>query len=367
MSRVEFGFVAAAADRAGTSDADLYQTLLSDVDYHAGLGFTTAWIIEHHFSDYFPTPNPLLLLGHVAARRPELSLGTCVLVTPWYDPLRLAEDIATVSLLTDGQMHLGLGRGTAKYEYDAFGINMDESRDRFRETYEILTRALSGEYFSYTGKYLTVPKKIRVRPRVAGVSSDRIHLYGAIGTPGTAGVMAEMGLPPICTSLGDLNIQRRILDNWRQSTSALGHNADRTFPMMVNCIIADTDAQAIALAQEYMPRFMQAQVDHYTPDETDWENLPSYAGWKAQFESMKAKTNPANIPKWTEGQLVGSPDTVIRKTREFIDAGFNHLLLHTATPGVPHQVRREWASRFAHEVAPEFASVLSGHLPAADH
>src|ERR1700758_2579481 len=192
---VEFGFVASAADAPGTSDHELYRTVLEDVEYPADLGYTTAWLIEHHFSDYFPTPSPLVLASHIAARFPELSLGTCVLVTPWYEPLRLAGEIAMLSLLTEQPLHLGLGRGTAKYEFDAFGLEMASSRDRFREVYEVISTALRGGPFAYHGSQIDVPKEIEVRPRVAGVTTDRIHFYGAIGSPGSAPVMAPMGLP----------------------------------------------------------------------------------------------------------------------------------------------------------------------------
>jgi alkanesulfonate monooxygenase SsuD/methylene tetrahydromethanopterin reductase-like flavin-dependent oxidoreductase (luciferase family) len=328
---VEFGFVASAADAPGTPDHELYRTVLDDVEFHADLGYTTAWLIEHHFSNYFPTPSPLILASHIAARFPGLSLGTCVLVTPWYQPLRLAGEIAMLSLLTDQPLHLGLGRGTAKFEFDAFGLDMQESRQRFEEAYEILALALRGEPFTYRGTYLQVPKQVSVRPRVAGISSDRIHLYGAIGSPGSAEVMARLGLPPICTTIGDFDTQVGILRGW------------------------DSDAEAIRLAQEYIPRFMQAQLDHYTPDEVDWEKLDSYRAWKGQFAGMKAKTDPANIPGWAAYQLVGSPDTVALKTARYIEAGFNHIFVHAATPGVPAKVRRQWTERFAREVVPRFA------------
>jgi alkanesulfonate monooxygenase SsuD/methylene tetrahydromethanopterin reductase-like flavin-dependent oxidoreductase (luciferase family) len=356
-AQVEFGFVASAADAPGTPDHELYRTVLDDVEYHAGLGYTTAWLIEHHFSDYFPTPSPLLLASHIAARFPELSLGTCVLVTPWYQPLRLAGEIAMLSLLAKQQLHLGLGRGTAKYEFDAFGLDMQESRQRFQEAYEILKLALASEPFSYQGSYLQVPKRITVRPRVAGASRDRIHFYGAIGSPGSAEVMAKLGLPPICTTIGDFDTQVGILRSWDSAAAANGTpTQDVTKPIMINCIVADTDEEAIRLAQEYIPRFMQAQLDHYTPDEVDWEKMASYRAWRGQFAGMKAKTDPANIPAWAEYQLVGSPDTVASKTARYIEAGFNHIFVHAATPGVPHNVRRQWTERFAREVAPRFTA-----------
>lgn len=352
---IRFGFVASAAGAPGATDAELYRALLEDVDWHADLGFSTAWFIEHHFSDYFPTPSPLVLMSHVAARHPQLELGTCVLVLPWYDPLRLAGEIAMLSLLTEQPLHFGIGRGTAKYEFDAFGLDMGTSRQRFAEAYEIIVQGLRGEPFSYAGELLQVPREISVRPRVAGVTSDRIHFYGAIGSPGSASVMAELGLPPMCTTIGDYATQVEILENWRATAGARGMTTDVTTPLMINCIVADTDEEAIAQAQTYIPRFMRAQLDHYTPEETNWEELPSYAAWKGQFQGMRRMTDPANIPPWTRYQLVGSPDTVAERVERYRDAGFDHLFLHTATPGVPPEVRREWTRRFALEVAPRFS------------
>jgi alkanesulfonate monooxygenase SsuD/methylene tetrahydromethanopterin reductase-like flavin-dependent oxidoreductase (luciferase family) len=352
---VGFGVVASAADAPGTSDAGMYRTLLEDVEYHAELGFRTVWLLEHHFSDYFPTPSPLLLASHIAGRFPELSLGTCVVVLPWYEPLRLAGEIAMLSLLTEQPLHLGLGRGTAKYEFDAFGLDMAGSRERFREVYEVISTALNGRRFAYHGNQIDMPKEVEVRPRVAGVTTDRINFYGAIGSPGSATVMAEMGLPPLCTTIGDLQTQAGIIRTWDETAMARGVDTDVMKPIMINCIVADTDEEAIEQAQLYIPRFMQAQLDHYTPEETNWEHLPDYRAWKGQFAGMKAKTDPANIPSWTQYQLVGSPDTVVRRVHEYVNVGFNHLFLHVATPGVPFEVRRVWTKRFAQEVAPRFA------------
>jgi alkanesulfonate monooxygenase SsuD/methylene tetrahydromethanopterin reductase-like flavin-dependent oxidoreductase (luciferase family) len=352
--QVTFGIAASAADAPGTSDAELYRVLLEDIEHHANLGFGNFWLLEHHFSDYFPTPSPLLLASHLAARFPQISLGTCVIVTPWYEPLRLAGEIAMLSLLTEQPLHLGIGRGTAKYEFDRFGLDMKTSRERFREVYEVLTRALAGGPFTYHGAHIQLPKEVEVRPRVAGVTTHRIHFYGAIGSPGSASVMAELGLPPMCTTIGDFETQKRILQTWTATARERGVATDGMKPIMINCIIADTDAEAIEQAQEYIPLFMQAQIDHYTPDETNWEELPDYRAWKGQFAGMKAKTDPANIPAWAEYQLVGSAETVAARVRQYVDVGFNHLFLHTATPGIPHAVRREWTSRFALEVAPRF-------------
>ena len=72
---IEFGFATTAVDAPGASDAELYASLLAECELNRSLGFTTAWALEHHFSDYFPTPDVLLLLANIAPRFPDLALG----------------------------------------------------------------------------------------------------------------------------------------------------------------------------------------------------------------------------------------------------------------------------------------------------
>jgi alkanesulfonate monooxygenase SsuD/methylene tetrahydromethanopterin reductase-like flavin-dependent oxidoreductase (luciferase family) len=346
---VEFGFVAGAAGAPGSTDAELYRNVLEDCDLHASLGFTAAWMIEHHFSDYFPTPDPLQLLAHIAARSPQLDLGTCVLVTPWYQPLRLAEGMAVLAQLTERDLHLGLGRGTARLEYEAFGLDMNEARDRFRETWEIVRTALRGEPFTYEGTYVNVPREVRLRPQP---NAERIHCYGAIGSSSSAPIMAELGLPPICTSVGDIERQGVTLRAWEARARELGQPTDVVKPLMINCIIEDSDERAVAEAQTYMTRFMEAQVRHYESDTTDFGAIKGYEEWNATFARMKAMCDPANIPPWTAWQLIGTTETVVERLRAFLDLGFNHIIIHTATPGVPREVARRWSERFATEVMP---------------
>jgi alkanesulfonate monooxygenase SsuD/methylene tetrahydromethanopterin reductase-like flavin-dependent oxidoreductase (luciferase family) len=345
---LKLGFIAGPIDVPGSSDERLYRALLDEVEIGAGLGFDSVWMIEHHFVDYFPTPNPLMGLSHVAGCFPELELGTAVLVTPWHNPLRLAEDIAMLSQLTDRKLHMGMGRGTAKYEYDAFGIDMTQARERFAETLEIVRRAFAGEPFTYAGERLRVETPVRLRP---APQAERISLYGAIGSPSSAGVIGAAGVPPICTSIGDLDAQRACIETWREHAGELGERADLELPIMINCIVADSDAEAIAHARTHMTRFMQAQLDHYQFDKIDWENLKGYEQWAATAKNFKRLTIPENIDGWTTHQLIGSPETVRERLSQLVEIGFNHVILQCATPGVPLELRREWMTRFVEDVA----------------
>jgi alkanesulfonate monooxygenase SsuD/methylene tetrahydromethanopterin reductase-like flavin-dependent oxidoreductase (luciferase family) len=166
MSGVEpkFGWMMGAVGADGESDAALYQQMIADAELGAELGYDAAWVVEHHFSDYYPTPSPLLLLAHIAARCPGFGLGTAVLVTPWHQPLRMAEEIAMLSVLTGAPLHIGLGRGNAPLEYEAFDVAMAEANERFEECLAIVRLALQGEPFTYHGRYLRVPREVSEAP-----------------------------------------------------------------------------------------------------------------------------------------------------------------------------------------------------------
>jgi alkanesulfonate monooxygenase SsuD/methylene tetrahydromethanopterin reductase-like flavin-dependent oxidoreductase (luciferase family) len=337
--------------------------MLADCAHYGQLGFGTIWVLEHHFSDYFPTPDPGVQIAHLAGRFPGLGFGTCVIVTPWHNPLRLAGQIAMLTQLTDQPLHLGLGRGTAKFEFDAQGLDMGEARDRFQETWDILRLAMTGKPFTYQGRHLSVPKEIRIRPEPR---TENLHFYGAIGSPGSAAIMAGLGLPPICNTVGNLESQAATLRSWAEAAAESGLDPARaTYPLMIDCIVADTDEDAVAEACLYKPRFMQAQIDHYAPHATDWANTPGYEAWQKIFAGMEKRTRPEGIVPWCRWQLIGSPETVRQRLRDYIDVGFNHIILHFSTPGIPVEVRHRWATRFAADVAPHVGPAAAGGQPPA--
>jgi alkanesulfonate monooxygenase SsuD/methylene tetrahydromethanopterin reductase-like flavin-dependent oxidoreductase (luciferase family) len=197
---------------------------------------------------------------------------------------------------------------------------------------------------------------VRIRPTPV---RERIDFFGAIGSASSTTVMADLGLPPICTSFGQLT--PKLLPAWEERAREVGL-VDRVTalrPLLVNVIVADSDDEAVEEAQRYMPAFMQAQVDHYGAHSVDIASIKGYEAWAKTFEGWKRMTDPANIPDWVPAQMIGSPETVAGRVQDFADAGFNHLILHTVTPGAPREVQYRWAERFAREVAPRFAPAFA--------
>ena len=348
-----FGFtvgpVMPAARAGAAGDRERYREMLADCRFGQGLGFGSVWALEHHFTDYYPSPSPLLFLSHVAAACPGLGLGTAVIVLPWYEPVRFAEDVAMLSLMTDGELHIGLGRGVARIEYDARAIDMAHSRDLFREHYEIAKGLLSGEPFSYAGTHATIPRAVTLRP---GPARERIHLYGACNNPGTAERMAEMGLGLLCTSASPFRQNADAIGAWKAIAAAGGGRADANIPLWIHCFIADSEGAAREEAIAYLAAFFRAVVAHYETHANPWKDVPTYERNVQQMERMEAMADPANLPPFLEHQLVGTPEQVAAQVRRYRAIGVTQFAINTAQPGRPTASRRRSLQRFAREVIP---------------
>ena len=353
---ITFGFQAAPSSDVQKPDHVLYEEVIDDCHIGHELGFEAAWMLEHHFSDYYPTPSPLLFMAHVARELPDLGLGTSVLVLPWYHPVRLAEEISMLNSLTRGMLHLGVGRGTAKSEYDAFGVDMAEARGRFAEAMQIVRAGLSGEAFEFSGTYYNVPNPVRLRP---APTTKPVQFYGAIGSPASSSIMAELGIPPICLSTFPDHMLTKILDTWHTAAKARGHCTDNAIlPISVKLIVADSDAEAFALGRRYYPSYFQLQADHYEVDKDPWSDIDDYKAFSKMFANLRKLADPDELGPFMTANLVGSPETIEKRIEDLARLGFNYFMCSAATPGTPQDARQEFMARFAREIAPKFSSAM---------
>ncbi len=350
MHDIAFGFQAATASDVHKPDQVLYREMMDDCGLCHRLGYDAAWLLEHHFGDYYPTPSPLLFMAHIAAAFPDLSLGTSVLVLPWYHPVRLAEEIAMLNSLTRGTLHLGIGRGTAKSEYDAYNVDMNEARARFAECYRIVEKGLAGGPFTHEGQFWKIARPIRLRPEPVG---KPVNFYGAIGSAASAEVMGELGVPPICLSTFPDHLLTKILERWAAKAGANANGA--ILPISVKLFIADTDEEAQALGRKYYPPYFALQADHYDVDVNPWTEIPEYHEFSRMFANLRKMTNPDALGPFMASNLVGSPATIRKRIDALAALGFNYFMVSSATPGTPVELRQKMMTRFAREICPQYS------------
>ncbi|QUT07822.1 LLM class flavin-dependent oxidoreductase [Sphingobium phenoxybenzoativorans] len=122
------------------------------------LGFDNVWFAEHHFSNYGLCPSPLMMVAHTAAKTKRIKLGSGVVIAPLYHPSRLLAEIGLADILTEGRLELGVGKGYQGYEFERFGVTLEDSADITTEMFDLIEMGLSEKTFDYNGKHFNLPR-----------------------------------------------------------------------------------------------------------------------------------------------------------------------------------------------------------------
>src|SRR4051812_18624608 len=143
---------------------EVYRRAFDRIDVMERSGYDAVWLAEHHFSTYSVCPSIHMMGAHIAARTKRLRIGTAVSLAPMYHPLRLAEEVALLDVLSGGRVNWGAGRGNDPTEFGVFGLDRDSSYGRFRENVEIVLRAWKDERLTYEGEYFQF-RDVEVLPK----------------------------------------------------------------------------------------------------------------------------------------------------------------------------------------------------------
>ena len=142
----------------------VYARALERIEIMDKTGYDAVWLAEHHFSSWSVCPSIHMMGTHVAARTRDLRIGTGVSLTPFYHPLRLAEEVALLDVLSGGRVNWGAGRGFQKREFEAFGVPPEESYAIFREHLQVVLEAWTSERITFKGRYVQF-EDIEVLPK----------------------------------------------------------------------------------------------------------------------------------------------------------------------------------------------------------
>ena len=148
---------------SGRNFEQFYTDSLDQIAAAEGQGFDSVWLTEHHFCDDGYTPSPLVLAAAIGARTRRMRVGTNLMLLPLHDPVRVAEDAATLAIATGGRFDLGVGIGYRQLEFDQFGRKLSHRPSLVEEGIEILRRAWSGEPINFSGKRFEVGD-LRITP-----------------------------------------------------------------------------------------------------------------------------------------------------------------------------------------------------------
>src|SRR5271166_668726 len=289
----------------------VYARALERIEIMDRSGYDAVWLAEHHFSSFSVCPSVHMVGTLAAAHTRRLRIGTGVSLAPFYHPLRLAEEVALLDLLSGGRVNWGAGRGFARVEFEAFGVSPEESTSRFRETIEIVLRAwtderlhFSGEHFRFDGiEVLPKPMQSPHPPVWMAASSD-----GAIDWAAGRGFSILMDPHSSATEIGR---KRR---RYSEQLAAAGFSeAGRDIPMARLVALGRTSEKAAAVAR----------------NGAEWI-VNSYLGTQHR-PVMQSSFTPEGVDPirryLDEVILHGTPDAVADRIRQLRDEiGLDYLL-----------------------------------------
>jgi alkanesulfonate monooxygenase SsuD/methylene tetrahydromethanopterin reductase-like flavin-dependent oxidoreductase (luciferase family) len=209
-------------------------------------GYDTVWLAEHHFTDYSVCPSVHLMGMHVASFTTRLRIGTAVSLAPIYHPLRLAEEVAMLDVLTGGRVNWGAGRGFDVSEFKTFGVPVPESKARFREGVEIVLAAWTNERLDWQSEHWRF-ENVEVLPKPA--QKPHPPVWVAAGSPDAVQWAGEKGLQIMLGPHADFAGIGQHRRNYVKLLAEHGHDCGpRVLPMtrFIACDESDAEAEAIA-------------------------------------------------------------------------------------------------------------------------
>jgi alkanesulfonate monooxygenase SsuD/methylene tetrahydromethanopterin reductase-like flavin-dependent oxidoreductase (luciferase family) len=345
------------------TDAEIYANDLELVDEAVHAGFDSVWVVEHHFTDYFMSPDPVQFLTWVAARHPQVRVGTGVIVLPWHEPVRCAEQITLLDNLSDGRLILGIGRGLGRIEFDGFRVEMDTSRERFFEYAQLILDGHETGFLEADGVFVQQPRReIRPRPRF----SLQGRTYAASMSPEALPMMARLGVGVIVVPQKPWDTVAADLETYRSEWRTVhGPDSAPPAPLCAGNVIVDSDpARAEELAYRYVGAYYDTVIRHYGFAEKQHEGLRGYEFYAGISKYLEKRGREGAVGDYVRLMPWGTPDQVLEKLATLQDlvgmAAFNPSF---SFADMPPAVARDSLGLFSREVLPVLKTWQTPEIP----
>ena len=364
-------FDAATAMRPYEEHLDAWEAL--DRFGYDGVGFN-----EHHCSPYGLMNSPNLMAAAAAQRTKNLKLLISGNLLPLHEPLRLAEELAMIDCLSQGRLISGFARGIPR-EYQVHNVPLSESRARFEEAYDIITRAWTEEVFSYGGRFWSY-RDVALWPRPAQEPHPPIWVP-IIGSKESIEFAARHNLP-ITPGLGrHRGLRDDIIRYYANCLRDAGHRITPDhLSLGITAYVADSKAQAL---REYGPHilyFNRTLFSHGNFTETERQRATGYASQAStdyvRPENQRAAANlredfrhmtMADLERQAQHMPLGTADEVVERIIDAAEsAGANQVQIAMNRGALPHDFFMAQIERFAREVLPRLQAHEVKTVPAAE-
>jgi alkanesulfonate monooxygenase SsuD/methylene tetrahydromethanopterin reductase-like flavin-dependent oxidoreductase (luciferase family) len=348
---MEFGYFTLSDNHYENNPRNANQFVADITDeaiYADQLGMHSAWIGEHHFNSLGVLSSPELVLGYVAARTKNIRLAPAVNVTPLHHPIRVAEQWATLDLLSNGRVDFAAGRGYDSREYAPFKVSFADNQSIFEEGMEVLQTLWNADgRISHHGKHYQFDD-VRITPKpvqkplpvyIGSFSKPSIELAARLGF--------NLIVAPFAAAMSYGGL-RQVADLYNESCITHGRKPGRLMCSYFTHF-CDTPAQEKAQRERQIQYYKQCVIPAFPSDPKTAP--PSYHYFIAMVERLQ-QVKPEDLTE--NSVLLGNAGRITEILHKVEAAGFSEVILYFNVGMKPHQQVKEEMDRFMREVAPNF-------------
>ena len=339
--------------RENSSHPEMFRRQLEEVELAERIGIDQIWFFEHHLQPTAPVPSPNLLIAAASRTTRRIRFSSMVNILPFRHPLLVAEEAAMLDNLTDGRLDMGLGRGLRPPEFEAFGVDQQQSREMFLESFEIIRRVWADEKFVHRGKYWTVQKDAPLSPPLV----QRPH------PPFLVSAQSEESLRwaaqhdiPFAQIDSMIDQAKRDQALYREVQTAYGHAPVPRLYLMREIYVADSDARARAEAHPYLLQYWELW-NRYTQFTRGGRLPDSYDFWRRQAPMLHAMSFDEIVGN--NMVILGSGETVANAILELASQlDLMGLALIFKLGAMPYDMVERSMTAFGEDVVPRIRPVL---------
>ncbi len=339
-----------------SSEHDVLHNALGQIEVADRLGIDYAWVVEHHFlEEYSHCSAPEVFLGAASQRTQRIRLGHGIIQLPTNHPIRVAERVATLDLLTNGRVELGLGEGQGPVELHPFGARVREKRDRWEEAVQALVPAFTRTTWEWHGKHFdfparnVIPKPMQKPHPPLWVACSNINTIGDAGRWG----LGALGFQFVSAEAAHAWVNRYYINITGRLEKLADYPTNPNIAMVSGFMCAPTDEEAQEKAAGWT--FFVFSLSHYGK-----HGIPK-PGEGNMWELYQEWRHTPKAQETLKSGLIGSPETIRKRLREFEATNVDQVILLNQAGRTSHEDICSSLELFAREVMPEFQARESQH------
>jgi alkanesulfonate monooxygenase SsuD/methylene tetrahydromethanopterin reductase-like flavin-dependent oxidoreductase (luciferase family) len=338
----------------GVSDAEMMrkETAIALVADEIGMDFLL--LPEHHFDpNYSMMPDNMQWLSYLAGKTDRIKLGTGAIILPWHDnPTRIAEKISMLQVVLGDRFLLGFGRGLAREEYRAFGVDMNTARERFDQSAEIILDILETGIAEYDTPHFK-QSRTTITPKPEFGYRDR-GFFSVAMTPDSGVAAANLGGTMMSFVQLPWDQHNAAVEAWRERFREVHPNKNPGAPVFSDFTYCHEDAAtAEKVAREYLSKYYLSVIKHYDFDGSHWGETKGYQAYQAGASALQEIGLEAACEGFVQSQAWGTPEQIIAKwTQRAEITGELRPAMAVSYAGMPFDMVEQSLRLIGEKVAP---------------